>query len=585
MISDIYNRPMFQTPERRAGGGIMAGVAPINQFMGPMRLEDGGDPGLTEYAALAPNVLSDMMENVKLSDDFFSTEKTEAGSGINFRDITDFLIVDPSDPVDIAIALATAPLLIYPPAAIAANLARQGYKASKIDKVVDKAKAIQESPSVTDRLKTAGIGYGIMGGARSVPGISESLVNLVSEEPKDSEDQSGGIAKIATSIAEARDMKVPTFTRNDKELAAVTVEDVEQSGLGSLQNYLNEMDFDEDLGEYIKKVEDKSDGGIMNLAAGKFIDEGIDFFSDFFKRLEDAVKNKNIDEIRNLKRESSSTDLNAVQRSTVDGELKNAEIKLREEGLDIDLDAPPSRPVGPVSSTAAGSGSKIINYARENPLKTAAAVGGAGTLGYMYGTTDPEKKDEVITSSGEPSEPPEDDSEGKGKDSGQGFFANTRDFIGNTLGKLVPGELKNLYASDPRKAMFIAGQLMKAREGVVPINTLTALTEAEATYENMRLEEESNKAPIMQTANALIDKLEELGNPLIPENQESLVLTLFEAAQGNERLKSLIDAIDDAPELLKNPQFIDTITQELIKTTPKITEIVEANRVQLSNAS
>ena len=83
----------------------------------------------------------------------------------------------------------------------------------------------------------------------------------------------------------------------------------------------------------------------------------------------------------------------------------------------------------------------------------------------------------------------------------------------------------------------------------------------------------------MQTANALIDKLEELGNPLEPENQEALVLTLFEAAQGNERLKSLIDAIDDAPELLKNPQFIDTITQELIKTTPKITEIVAGNRV------
>ena len=576
MISDIYNRPMFQTPERRAGGGIMAGVAPINQFMGPMRLEDGGDPGLTEYAALAPNVFSDMMENVKLSDDFFSTEKTEAGSGINFRDITDFLIVDPSDPVDIAIALATAPLLIYPPAAIAANLARQGYKASKIDKVVDKAKAIQESPSVTDRLKTAGIGYGIMGGARSVPGISESLVNLVSEEPKDSEDQSGGIAKIATSIAEARDMKVPTFTRNDKELAAVTVEDVEQSGLGSLQNYLNEMDFDEDLGEYIKKVEDKSGGGIMKLNRGGKV---IDFFSDFFKRLEDAVKNKNIDEIKNLKKESSSTDLNAVQRSTVDGELKNAEIKLKEEGLDIDLDAPPSRPVEPVSSTAAGSGSKIINYARENPLKTAAAVGGAGTLGYMYGTTDPEKQDEVITSSGEPSEQPGDDTTDTGKDSGQGFFANTRDFIGNTLGKLVPGELKNLYASDPRKAMFIAGQLMKAREGVVPINTLTALTEAEAAYENMRLEEESKKAPIMQTANALIDKLEELSNPLEPENQEALVLTLFEAAQGDARLKSLIDAIDDAPELLKNPQFIDTITQELIKTTPKITEIVAGNRV------
>ena len=119
---------MFQTPQQRAGGGVMAGVAPINQVMGPMRLEDGGDPGIMEYVARAPSVLADMIDSMKLSDDFFSTEQTESGSGINLRDITDFLIVDPSDPVDVAIALATAPLLIYPPAAIAAALASVTYE-------------------------------------------------------------------------------------------------------------------------------------------------------------------------------------------------------------------------------------------------------------------------------------------------------------------------------------------------------------------------------------------------------------------------------------------------------------------------
>ena len=30
MLGDIYSRPMFQTPVQRAGGGIMAGVAPVN---------------------------------------------------------------------------------------------------------------------------------------------------------------------------------------------------------------------------------------------------------------------------------------------------------------------------------------------------------------------------------------------------------------------------------------------------------------------------------------------------------------------------------------------------------------------------
>ena len=146
----------------------------------------------------------------------------------------------------------------------------------------------------------------------------------------------------------------------------------------------------------------------------------------------------------------------------------------------------------------------------------------------------------------------------------------------------MPGELKDLYASDPRKAMFIAGQLMKAREGIVPMNALTTLTEAEAAYEGMMAEQEKAKPALIQTANAFIDKMAELGNPLKKENQEAVVLTLFEAAQGDARLQSLIDAIDEAPELINNPQFIETITQELLKSSPKLTQIVESNRVSIN---
>ena len=54
------------------------------------------------------------------------------------------------------------------------------------------------------------------------------------------------------------------------------------------------------------------------------------------------------------------------------------------------------------------------------------------------------------------------------------FITKTTDYLKGSL-----STLKDQYASDPRKAMFIAGQMMKAREGIVPINALTALTEAE----------------------------------------------------------------------------------------------------------
>ena len=114
MYQDIMNRPMFQTPQQRQGGGIMAGVAPTT----PVRGYADGD---------------------LVSDDFFSIEQTEEGSGLNARDISDALILDINDPVDVALTGAMATLIaggVTAPGALAPLLAKIGYKGKKVyDKI------------------------------------------------------------------------------------------------------------------------------------------------------------------------------------------------------------------------------------------------------------------------------------------------------------------------------------------------------------------------------------------------------------------------------------------------------------------
>lgn len=112
MYQDIMNRPMFQTPQQRQGTGIMAGVAPVRGYA-------DGD---------------------LVSDDFFSIEQTEEGSGMNLRDVTD-LFFDPEDPID----YATIGLIAFPPAYIAARLAKMGVKGAKAAEQVQKVVKMQEA--------------------------------------------------------------------------------------------------------------------------------------------------------------------------------------------------------------------------------------------------------------------------------------------------------------------------------------------------------------------------------------------------------------------------------------------------------
>ena len=141
MYEDIMRRPMFQTPQQRERSGIMAGVVPVRGYAEGGEVEQ--DPSFMDYLRVAPSVLDEMIvgEDDTMSD-FFSFEKTPEGQGLNLRDLTDFFIVDPDDPTDVAIGTATAGLMatgVGAPGAIAARLGRMGFKGKKVAEKVEKA--------------------------------------------------------------------------------------------------------------------------------------------------------------------------------------------------------------------------------------------------------------------------------------------------------------------------------------------------------------------------------------------------------------------------------------------------------------
>ena len=191
MQDNVLSRPMFQTPGERAGSGIMGGVAPINMQDGGW-LEDIGDMASSGIAALKDwggaagefaGDIADYAGGLEMADDFFSLDKSAEGT-VNLRDITDFLIADPDDPVDVAIAAATAPLWLFPPAAIAARLAALGYKGSKVAKVLKKVADVQKQIPVA-KGTGRGAGYGQAHIAREMPAAAVLARELAGEPDMD----------------------------------------------------------------------------------------------------------------------------------------------------------------------------------------------------------------------------------------------------------------------------------------------------------------------------------------------------------------------------------------------------------------
>ena len=143
MQNPVMQRPMFQNPMQRQGLGIMAGVAPVRGYEEGGEVED--ELSFMDYVRFAPQIPGMLGDAIVGEDetmgDFFSLEKTPEGQGMNLRDLTDILIVDPDDPVDVGIATATAGLMasgVGAPGAIAAQLGRMGYKGKKVADVIEK---------------------------------------------------------------------------------------------------------------------------------------------------------------------------------------------------------------------------------------------------------------------------------------------------------------------------------------------------------------------------------------------------------------------------------------------------------------
>ena len=186
-MNSIYDRPMFQTPQRRAGGGIMAGIAPINEGMGPMKLNDGGF------------MSSDLVQQANEVSKFF---------------------FDPTDPID-QISMG---LIFFPPAAAAARLVSMGIKGAKLAKQVQKHKQARDAveqqigteplKDLTTRL-SLGTSVGIQAAdeATVLPEVGDSLVELKDALLAPAEGQvaqmnQGGIAMLANGgEAKTEDVK------------------------------------------------------------------------------------------------------------------------------------------------------------------------------------------------------------------------------------------------------------------------------------------------------------------------------------------------------------------------------------------
>tara|TARA_A100001515_G_scaffold144990_1_gene151180 strand:- start:4049 stop:5740 length:1692 start_codon:yes stop_codon:yes gene_type:complete len=178
---------MFQTPQQRESSGIMTGVVPIRGYA------EGGE------------VI-----------DFIKGQFEQDDERVNVRDFTDFFIVDPSDPVDVGMASATATLMAFPPAAALAALARMGYKGKKAIDKVNKLKELQKKMA-TPKKEDAGIirkvakPIGTTMAAREIPAlpeypqdardIKESVMGIMETISEPEEMADGGIASLAVNMS------------------------------------------------------------------------------------------------------------------------------------------------------------------------------------------------------------------------------------------------------------------------------------------------------------------------------------------------------------------------------------------------
>ena len=183
MYDQIMQRPMFQTPQQRQGMGIMAGVAPVRGY------KDGG-----------------------------MAEEDSIG-----RMVFEALVVDPDDPIDVGIATASAAMMaggITAPGAIAAQLARMGYKGKKLFDAIKKVERLGKSDK-----ENAGVVRQAMAPVVATYGASQTPRNIL-EAPEIIE-AGGGIGDLIRDSVMGRSVDTEAMAQQmPSESSSVSVEDV-----------------------------------------------------------------------------------------------------------------------------------------------------------------------------------------------------------------------------------------------------------------------------------------------------------------------------------------------------------------------
>lgn len=500
-------------------------------------------------------------------------EKTPEGSGMNLRDLTDFLIVDPNDNLDIALASGAAALMasgIGAPAAIGLTAARLGIKGRKLKKALDNAKKVGEK--------------------LARPTDKKSLRNPLGELEKNPGILSQVAAPLSSNVGIREIKEIPNIPQDAR--------DIKESVMGIM--------------ETISEPEEMADGGIASLAVNmsnggkpskldiikKAIEEGPEALQDLINR---GIVNANDLLDLNLKKvdiPGAKKDVPTGPRAVEETDIMNTTITPKMSPKDLGVDEVPK--VGKQNIPA-----KLRNVSDDSPitegkkpgssiLKGALKVGGIGgllgTAGYygadlldLLGGDDDQsdvgtrpapsnvpvlprsnsqfaKDQQDIDAIAEFSAAENEEANKKpnrfkrfllGEDEKFGGDRGAIDFIRGEPADFLSRSIEKL--GDPR-VRYQLSQAAKATEGFVPRNFFTDVEEAGQAYDDMMAKREYIEA---QTEAEQTSDMEQLAtfyasnlpgfDELSEEQQSDIIgqvgLTLFEDQNAQKEAATLIEVL------------------------------------------
>ena len=604
MNPNIYNRPMFQTPQRRAGGGIMAGVAPIN-------MQDGGDPndtwgnaagslfraigdvGRDAYDDYVPDMptpsealrmydegidinLGDMYGKGNFVDfsetqlgsmkpvDYFPT-KTEEGSGMNLRDVTDFLVVDPEDPVDVAIAASAVGMLAFPPGLIGVGLAKLGYSGVKAARVLKRIVGLQKklgdeelkniqgsglSGKLEERARELGVSW--KDNFKRDPNVAGFVQNRIAPTTARQYETTRALGQLGEGALD----KVNFISPAQADELPMMVE--EPAGIAALENERVALE------PMIEEAEAEAEGGIANVAKTIAEARSDKFKSPTFRRGDEDLAAVTKEDLIDAGYEGPGALTDYLNDMKFDDELGRYIEKIEAEGKanggimrlskgkfidstfgkvveaykkrqalakkapwreqDLQPTAPNTRtktnvsdnkPVLPDGDTATKDGmiKKGLKSTGTLGLYGAAAYGGYKLLADLADNAEEELSTAVA---GDASAAEIEALKVKLADANKKLAEALEDNTtngdttdgdttdeGNPLKQLFSKVRKGLSFDDPQKALYIAGQMMKPTEGFVPVNAFTVGTEAGVAYDKNKAEMARDQAAVDQVGTDL----------------------------------------------------------------------------------